>query len=198
MLAVALAEIYAALTPFAGGIGWVAALCVHSLLAAFVLGRRGRGRFFGGALLYYAPSAVVALGSFALVAVGSLRGGATSRSVGPEQLAWILIVPWVEEAVFRLGIGDAFRRYGGVFWGTWFSAVVFGLVHTQPTVASLVALRIGLPLGPFLLALCCEAIYVRSGRLLPAVAFHAACNATVVIFAYGDARWLDWLGLLYS
>jgi membrane protease YdiL (CAAX protease family) len=83
-------------------------------------------------------------------------------------------------------------------WAGWFAALTFAFVHGDPTVAHLIAGRIGLPLGPFLLGLCCEALVEATGRLAPAIAFHGACNATVAIFALADGRWLDWLGFLYS
>ncbi len=198
-LAVTLAEIYAAVAPLTGGVGWAAAFAVHAAFAGVALSfREKRALMRPAAPRFFLPALAIVAGTLALVAAGHLFGGATSRGVGREQLVWVLFVPWVEELVFRAGIGDAFRRLGGPLWGSWFSAIVFALVHGQPTLANMMALKVGLPLGPFLLALCGEALYVKSGKLLPAVAFHAACNATVVLFAYGDARWLDWLGLLYS
>lgn len=199
VVAVALAETYSALTPLLGGVGWLAALLVHAVLSGLALCARARRNSLRAApALYYAPPLALVLGTLALIACGHLFGGATTRSIGAEQLAWIFLVPWVEEVVFRGVLGDAFRKFGGVLWGSWFSAITFALVHSQPTLGHVLALKIGLPLGPFLLGLCCEALYVKSGKLLPAVAFHTAANATVVLFAYGDARWLDWLGLLYS
>ena len=197
-MAVSLAEIYAFMTPTIGA-GWAAAFFVHAAFSGVALSFPEKRRLlYPPAAKFFVPALVIVAGTMALVAGGRLFGGATTRPVGREQIAWILAVPLVEEYVFRAGIGDVLRRMGGPLLGSWFSAIVFALVHGQPTFANVMALKVGLPLGPFLLALCCEGLYVKSGRLLPGVAFHAACNATVVIFAYGDARWLDWLGLLYS
>jgi membrane protease YdiL (CAAX protease family) len=196
-VAVVLAEVYALVARLAGCEGWVAALGVHAVIALVILIRRPR-LLQPPAARFFVPAAVIVLGCAALAAFGRVLGGATARPVGNEQIVWILAVPWAEELVFRAGLGDVCRRFGGPVWGSWFSAIAFALVHAQPTVANLLAFKVGLPLGPFLLALCCEALYVRSAKLLPGVAFHAACNASVVLFAYGDARWLDWLALLYS
>ena len=135
-----------------------------------------------------------------LAAVTRLAGGAPPPTTGlAVPLAWILWIPPAEELVFRAGVGRLFRRLaGGSPWAAWFSALTFALVHAGPTLARLLAGQVGAPLGPFLLGLACEALLAASGRLLPAVALHAACNATAAVFAAGDARWLDWLGFLYT
>ncbi len=57
--------------------------------------------------------------------------------------------------------------------------------------------QLAVPLGPLLLGLACEGLYLISGRLTAAVALHAACNASGWIFAALDERWLDWLQHLY-
>jgi membrane protease YdiL (CAAX protease family) len=217
-LPVALTTVYAATTAVIGGEPWLGAAVVHTLLAAVVLvvvARQGRlsslcslrtvadtapAALRARPSLMWAPTAVVAAGA-ALLTLASARlapGTASQRAVAPAQIAWILWVPVVEELVFRAGIGGFMRRRGGPLWGAWFSAVAFALVHAQPTLAGLAHGAVGLPLGPFLLGLCCEALLATTGRIAPAIAFHAACNATVVIFASGDARWLDWLSILYS
>lgn len=125
-------------------------------------------------------------------------GVPTIRDGLGTHLMWILWVPMVEELVFRVGIGRWLRSWLGIFWGAWFGSVLFSLVHAAPTFSNLMAGQIGLPFGPFLLGLCCELLYMVSGRVWSIVALHAACNTTVVIFALGDDRWLQWLDFLYG
>ncbi len=200
--AIALAELYhplRALFPET----WMAPALVHTALAAVVLflaHRRGtlRTMFELKPWIAYLPAAVVLGGVALLVFVSRLTGNAPTGDAALPW-AWILWIPVVEELVFRAGIGGAFRKVSGsALWGAWFSAVTFALVHADPTLSRVAHLELGLPLGPFLLGLLCEGIYVKSGRILPVILLHAVCNATPVLFAHGDARWLTWLGFLYS
>jgi membrane protease YdiL (CAAX protease family) len=214
-LAVAFAEVYARLGAVIGEI-WLAAALVHSALGLFVLGlyaRRGEARallstatlrsdapaFLAGApWRAYLPAALILIGTMLLVLVSRQIGRPTTRGGIATNVAWIVWIPVVEELVFRAGLGSAFRRWLGGLWGAWFGATLFALVHAAPTVAHLIEGRLGLPIGPFLLGLGCELLFAATGRLGPVVALHAACNATVVVFALGDDRWLDWLGFLYG
>jgi hypothetical protein len=75
--------------------------------------------------------------------------------------------------------------------------MVFSMAHSNPTWNRLIALKVGLPIGPFLLAICCDMIVRRWGRVWPAVAFHSACNATVYLFASLNPSWLRHFGGLY-
>lgn len=200
--AIALAELYAPLRPVFGPT-WLAPAVVHSVLACVVLllvHRRGELKpiLTVDSLKPYLPALgiLVAVGGMILI---SRQVGEPTASSATVPWAWILWIPVVEELVFRVGLGDAFRRVAGSpLWGSWFSAVAFALVHADPTLSRLSHGEIGLPLGPFLLGLLCEAVYVKSGRILPAVLLHAVCNGTAALFAMGDARWLEWLGFLYS
>jgi membrane protease YdiL (CAAX protease family) len=98
----------------------------------------------------------------------------------------------VEEIVFRFAIGGIARQRLGDFWGAYGSALVFAMAHGSGAWNQL-----SMPLGPLLLALCCEWLYVTTGRLKAAMALHAACNASGWIFATLDKRWLSWLEALY-
>jgi membrane protease YdiL (CAAX protease family) len=226
LLAIAMAELYSAgdagswlaslrQQSDAASSSWLPVVVINSLLALVVLafyGRQGRLRsllnwradttFFGKkhVLLPYAPALIVLVGVLLLITASRMIGGDLNTDTvhGVVPLAWITWVPLVEELVFRVGLGEAFRRRGGPLWGSWFSAVTFALVHASPTLAHLSSGAIGLPLGPFLLGLCCEALFVTTQRLWPIVALHAACNATVAIFVWGDQRWLAWLQFLYT
>ena len=201
--AVALAELY---LPFKGQFAepWLAPAWVHTALALLVVGlvakRRELGEVFGKApLVAYLPAVLVLFGAGLLVIVSRQFGSATPRPTAVTPWAWLFWVPIVEELVFRVGLGTAFRRIGrSVVWGSWFAALAFALVHADPTIEHLRLGQLGLPLGPFLLGLACEALYVKTGRILPSMTLHAACNATALVFAFGDERWHNWLGFLYS
>jgi membrane protease YdiL (CAAX protease family) len=114
------------------------------------------------------------------------------------QIAWILWIPVVEEIVFRVGVGNFFRKLGSISLGSYFSAIVFALVHSSLSLKNLFSLNFFLPLGPLLLGLIAEFLYLKSDKkVFPIIAFHASCNLSVVVFSMFDARWLTWLRLLY-
>lgn len=200
--AVALAELYVPLRPLFAE-PWMAPAVAHSALAVLVLALAAKRNRVAA---MFAPRPVgpffPALGILAgvLVMIGISRQiGTPAAGQGGIPWAWVLWIPVAEELVFRAGIGEAFRRSSGsAVWGSWFSALAFALVHGDPTLAHLMEGKVGLPLGPFLLGLLCEGLYARTGRILPVILLHAVCNATAALFAAGDARWLDWLGFLYS
>jgi len=189
---------------------WIAAATVHTVLAVLViywLSRQGDWTLFkplsqrlSPLLVWgYAPALLVIFGALglALVSGNFWPGGSQVNTVTPPT-AWMVWIPIVEELVFRVGISRLFQKYAPHLWASWFAAICFALVHSHPTVANLLAARVGLPLGPFLLGLACEGLIVTTGRLLPAIVLHAACNATVLIFIWLDPRWLEWFGILYG
>lgn len=211
-LAVGLA--FGALYQFAGpmsGAPWVGAAIIHSafsLAILLMLAKRGdlktsfqvggQGQGFRPFYLYL-PSLIIILGVIIAVGVSSAFGGALQAT--PDwypQLAFVLWVPIVEEIVFRAGFGSVFQKYAPGFLGVWFCALLFAWVHTVPTIDSLLQGNFGLPLGPFLLGLICESLRVTGRSLIPVILFHMVCNGTVVAFSLTDARWMNWLSLLYS
>ena len=216
VVSVALAELYrvvSILVPIPSDAGWIASLIVNSMLACVVAGimlTRGLPALPANAappksrwteLLrrwWFVPSIAIAAGSAALALTSSATSEARHLAIPGQQWWFILLVPVVEEMVFRAGIGRWFRAMGGWMWGSYISALLFSFVHSSPDISHLMAGRIGLPLGPFLLGVCCEILYASSGRIWAAILFHMACNATPAIFASIDARWLEWLGGLYS
>ncbi|MEZ4742383.1 MAG: CPBP family intramembrane glutamic endopeptidase [Bdellovibrionota bacterium] len=145
----------------------------------------------------YSPAILVLV----FILIGSFLtaqwGDAKRLDFGLRNYAWVFWVPIIEEIVFRCCIGNFFRKNAGIFWGSYFSVLVFALAHSMPTVSNILSLKIGVPLGPLFLALFCEIIYVGSGKLGPAITLHAVCNASVIIYSIIDARWLEWLGFLY-
>lgn len=179
---------------------WQPIALVNGILALFIFIISSQKKVFGLSALklrFFYPTIALIVGVLIFCGLSRLFGEATRVESHPEILAFIVIIPLVEEIVFRIGFGSFFRRHAGVMGGAYFSALLFALVHALPTPEKLATLQIGLPLGPFLLGLCTEWIYAKSSRLLPIYAFHAACNGTVFIFQHFDARWLDWLGLFY-
>jgi len=211
-VSVVLAEIYRAFSFHDDVPRWLPALTVNAALAIVVLlaarlwipGMRkpvAAVRWFAESKIRIAmPALAILIGSLALVALASVLPGSPDRET---PLSWnlavfVLLVPIVEEIVFRQGLGTFFRKIGGVWWGSYFSAFTFAFVHSSPTLDRIAGGSIGLALGPLLLGLACEAVYLVGGRLWGAVALHAACNFTVVIFLMGDGRILHWLDFLYQ
>jgi len=211
LTACGLAELYlfvkSLLPPGPSGELWIAAAWVNTLLGAFVLLRwhfeEGRIRL-GSAWSWHLPALVI-FGGAALVAWitrVALPMHADPDAISSHQpvIQWMFIlwVPVIEEALFRVGIGGIFRGIGGGWVGGYFSAMVFSLVHSQPTLDRLLAMDVGLPLGPLFLGIICEWLWVKSRSFAVPVVFHAACNATVAVFISVDPRWLHWLRLLYG
>jgi membrane protease YdiL (CAAX protease family) len=147
--------------------------------------------------LFFAPAFLVVIVTVLAATASRFFGTSESRDISGFQVAWITWIPVVEEVVFRVGLGNFLRRRLHFWLGTYFSILAFSVVHSLPTLDRVANLEISAPLGPMVLAVFCELIYVYSGKINPAIALHSACNATVVIFSLLDARWLDWLGLLY-
>ena len=215
LLAIALAESYRLLSRVVGAT-WFSAAILHSLFSMIVIFREWKrdpslkilslGSVKVGALPFFTqrpvrmffPAFSVILCSMLLVLISRQLGQPTVRDDLATHVAWIVWIPIVEEIVFRLGIGAWLRSWLGEIWGGWFGAVLFALIHASPTFENITKGPLGLPIGPFLLGLMCEFLFAASGRLWPIVAFHAACNSTIVIFALGDDRWLDWLEFLYG
>jgi membrane protease YdiL (CAAX protease family) len=111
--------------------------------------------------------------------------------------ASITIVPIAEEIFFRGFITSLLQKAHAGVWSGYFSALIFSVAHTFPTFQRALDLKIGAPIGPFLLGLICEFIVRKTGSLAPAIAFHSACNATVIIFTMWSPGWLDKLSVFY-
>jgi membrane protease YdiL (CAAX protease family) len=176
--------------------GWLSIALLHSVVA-IVLWRFGARlhipRRWG--VRAYAPALIILGGSLGAAWLTRLLvdgAPAIDLEFDPRVLGFVLWIPIVEELVFRYGIGGWARQRLGIFWGAYASAVVFAMAHGNGEWNQL-----ALPLGPLLLGLCCEWLYVASGRITAAMALHAACNASGWIFAAFDERWLNWLKALY-
>lgn len=138
----------------------------------------------------------------AAVISGHFSPGARGQTPEPGVEWWVtsvLFAPVMEELVYRGLFASRFRARHGYLAGSYFAAVLFAWVHSWPSLAEIMRGQFGgVPPGPLLLALTCDWLYVRIGSLWPAIAFHAACNATPAIFAMIDPRWLKWFGVLYQ
>ncbi len=148
---------------------------------------------------HYIPAIVVVAGSLLLGIISSRSG--RNENYGDWDITYLLLtvvaVPVVEELLFRKRLANWFTGHLSPNWAIYANALFFSWMHSQPTLNGLMAGSFNLPLGPFLLGLICAQIYRLSNQIGPAIAFHIACNSTVVIFSRLDARWLEWLQFLY-
>lgn len=214
VLAIALSEIYRVTEAWGLG-GWQGAAVFHALLGFIVVirfyllgtlsqkfalcgvGDQAPTWFSEKPWIAYAPALGLVLGAGLLGAISLLLGNSPPQGEASVPLAWIWLIPVVEEIFFRGGVGGVYRRVLPGLGGIWLSSATFALAHAAMTFDHLVQGQVGLPLGPFLLGLLCESVYLLSGSLLPGIVVHAAANATVLVFQMLDPRWLEWLGLLY-
>ena len=136
--------------------------------------------------------------AIAALALGLATGSRETRNFPVlDQNFWlaILLIPIVEETLFRGFISRFAQTYFGTLSGIYWTSLLFAFVHAIPKITE--PSSWGLPVGPFLLALCVEGLRVWSGRFWPAILFHVAANATVSLFFWLDPRWLSWLSPLY-
>jgi len=149
--------------------------------------------------VYFVPSLVIFIGS-ALLAIVSSMGASIGTGPLPQPIMTfmtVIAVPVIEELLFRKRFSLWFDAKLSGNWAVYANALFFSWMHSQPTLQNLLSGKINLPLGPFLLGLFCAQIYRLSNKIEPSIAFHIACNSTVVIFSQIDARWLEWLQFLY-
>lgn len=143
--------------------------------------------------LWLLPGLLVNLGAL-FWWVGS-SGYKTPIPMNIEVIATITLVPIVEEIFFRAGVSELWRRAAGPWLGSIASAVYFAVLHGDGDIFAANVLT-WLPLGPFLLALCCELLYRQTKRIRVACYFHLSCNLSAVLFYSGMPS--DWLRYLYT
>jgi membrane protease YdiL (CAAX protease family) len=203
VLAIVLVQIYLKLGDWFGST-LVGALMTHLVISIGYLawfnaqGRFPSVMFEAVAFKWFVPGLMILLASIFAAAISRLLiPGAESVLANSVWLS-ILAVPIGEEIVFRGIIGVRLRQKLGVWTGAYLSALFFAWIHTMPTLEALAEANTGVFLGPFFLGIICEFLVVKTkGSLLAAISFHMICNATGPIFAWIDARWLKWLGILY-
>ncbi len=146
----------------------------------------------------FIPSVLICLFIATCILLSSLIGDPTPGNLNSDIWLSVLLVPLVEETLFRGGFSKIFRSIGDKWRGIYFSSIFFSFCHTLPTFSSFMELDLGLLLGPFLLGIICEYIYSKSNSLIPCVIFHMSCNLSVAVFYWFDTRWFSWLSYFYS
>lgn len=148
--------------------------------------------------LWFLPGLGVIIGTWLLVLLTSNEYPLVIGTLGSKQLSSIFWVPIVEELTFRVGLGFILLRLGGsIIWASYFSILIFTVMHGLPSYEDFLSGNIGFFLGPFVLAVFCEAIYRLSHKIIPCIFLHSACNSSAVIFSWGGGYWLEKLSYLY-
>lgn len=204
IITVMLGEFYSFVIDYFRLAPWKSVVLAHAIVAIvmyiFSESISSSLRLSGTSYLAWLPAITVLLGSF-MLAFSSERGGPAYAVSGASDYLYVVatltVIPLFEEILFRGGATPLLMKFAGPIWSVWFSALVFSVAHTQPTFERLMNLKAGFLLGPFILAICCDMIVRRWGKLWPAIAFHSACNATVYIFSVWNPAWLSRLSGLY-
>jgi len=185
---------------------WIAAAWVNAVLAVVVVSMLSRNELWQACrinqsrlILALAPAVFWMGGAFFLTRLpGALPAPQMSGDIGQQLVALVMFIPFVEELVFRVGLGGFLRRIGGNLWGGYFSAVLFSLAHSFPTWERLMGGQSGLVLGPLVLGIFLEWLWIKTGNFWAIWLFHAAANSTIFIFGRWDTRWFQWLDFLFS
>jgi membrane protease YdiL (CAAX protease family) len=149
------------------------------------------------------PAFFVVVATFVLVTATFLLEPAELQSQSPQMgdqaflLASITVIPVVEEILFRGFLLKFVSQKFTEWMSIYIVAVVFGFMHSLPTLQRVMSFEIGVPLGAFLLGLITGYMVRKGKNLWPAIAFHCACNATVLLFGYFAPVWMQRLSLLY-
>lgn len=204
-LMVGLGEIYESVIRGLAVKPWQGVLVSHLLLALVVYLIRKPARvgleISGTPIWAWLLGPLVVLGAVILSWLSPRSPQAAYSLTGSSELIYIVatltLIPFAEEMVFRMGLTPFVSRFAGDRWGPWYSAMIFSVAHTHPTWTRFLGMKIGMPIGPFILAICCDIIVRRCRRVWPAALFHSCCNATVYVFAWLNPAWLSKLGGLY-
>jgi membrane protease YdiL (CAAX protease family) len=109
----------------------------------------------------------------------------------------VVLVPVVEELLFRGALTGLFYKISNSGWAAYFSVICFTALHGISSPSDIFSLNIGLFIGPMFLGAICEYLRFRGFSIIAAISFHAAANATIFLFFMLDSRWLNWLSVLY-
>lgn len=156
-------------------------------------------RMYKKQYLAYIPGCAVLVGSLvlSLMTRNLFPNTGGSMNFAPTPLPWIFLIPIIEEILFRVGFGSVFALFLPPFAAIWLNSCLFAMAHSQTSLANILAGHLSLPMGPFLLGLCCGLLIRQFGTVWSAVFLHASCNSSVIIFQWLDPRWLTWLSQLY-
>ncbi len=91
----------------------------------------------------------------------------------------IVVAPAFEEAVFRLVLFNAMRRWWGFWPGAIVSSALFGLAHAQPPVTPAMFACISFPLAVGGIILCM--VYAKTNNAWASMITHGAFNAFSLI-----------------
>jgi membrane protease YdiL (CAAX protease family) len=91
----------------------------------------------------------------------------------------VVLAPAFEEAVFRLVLFNAMRRWWGFWPAAIFSSILFGLAHAQPPFTSAMLLSISLPLAVGGIVLCW--IYAKTNNAWSSMITHGGFNALSLV-----------------
>lgn len=183
---------------------WLSAALLNTVISIALLAKYHRHLIFRTNLYFYLPAAIILLACVIAVLISSRfpsstqADGLTLAAIPLPQYLFVLWIPLIEEIVFRFGLGRWFRLTIGNLWGGYCAAICFSYTHSFPTFAKIIAGDIGIVLSPLLLGLACEYLFVKSKSILPGIALHIACNATVLLFLLFDQRWFTWLKIFYN
>lgn len=209
LVSIALAEIYQYTAKFIQP-SWLAAAIVHSVLSIILLRflltkestlpPKNKISFYfqSHKISPYLPGIILITLPILAVTLSSFFGNTQYSPIKIDQWAWVIWVSIIEEIVFRYGIGGFFRKKIGIFWGAYISIFIFSFVHSSPTIENILNAKVGLPLGPLLLGILCEVLYIHTGKLSSSILLHAAGNGSIIIFSIFDSRWLSWLQFFYQ
>ena len=150
----------------------------------------------GRSWLWVAPSLFVLLGSLTLV---TWKGEAVDGfQVDLNMLlTFVVLIPTVEELIYRGILTPELQSNYGIFWGAYLSGIAFASLHTSFSLDSLSWETLGVPIGPLLLAWICDWIYHKSEHILFPIVFHGVCNGTALIFQSMGPEWVSHLEFLY-
>jgi membrane protease YdiL (CAAX protease family) len=101
-----------------------------------------------------------------------------TRATGWQRLAFVffgvICAPAFEEAVFRLVLFNAMRKWWGVWSGAIVSSILFGLAHAQPPFTGTMLVCISLPLAVGGLVLCY--VYAKTNNAWASFITHGVFN----------------------
>lgn len=109
----------------------------------------------------------------------------------------VLLIPVVEEIVFRGGVGAFLQKVLGDWSGAYVGALFFAWMHTMPHWSQLSSIAGGVPLGPLLLGVAAQWLVGQTGSLKPAILLHAGGNAFAMVYHWFLSDNLPWLEIFF-
>ena len=171
-------------------------VCIFNWNRVFAALSLRRLRFIG-----IVPGLFLLTGAFSLALITRLF---SSELMPNEQFSLsyavilnITIIPVIEELIFRFYLTSVLRKFVSSLLAGYLGVIVFAAAHSLPVLSLKQLVLISAPVGPILLGGICELLFQRYKSLVYPIFFHACANLTFVVFNTIDARWLEWLRVLY-